>query len=296
MQIGILLALCVQGVKSPLVCPSRYVMISLIVKNVVIMKSRKNAEAAKKRVVQSGQRTCSTCGQMIDGEILSTNNQDYHPSCFLCSHCGVSIVSLGTMQYAIKDDKPVCPKCVEKMQAKVAPSKIVGVAPANACERCHQQISGGFVMAEGHKYHSGCFVCENCKGELQEGYTKKDNKIICVACASASQKQSSTTTSTFKSGGSKLGGIQFNHSAGKAQPVADPVSLGVSANNSALKSKGATPSYVPTPASAMPGTVEPVQTPATLAAEGSVPKFCGSCGSKVVNQTAKFCAECGCKF
>jgi len=92
------------------------------------------------------------------------------------------------------------------------------------------------------------------------------------------------------------GGIQFNH-AGKTQPASDPVSLGVSANNSALKSKGTTPSYVPSPSAPMPGSVEPVATPATMAnAGGAAPKFCGSCGCKVVNTTSKFCAECGCKF
>jgi len=231
-------------------------------------ETRIEAQRAENKA-SADSKICNECGKSVEGEILSTNNRFYHPDCFRCGGCGVSIVSLGTMSYAIKDDKPLCGKCVEKANAKVS-GKIVGVStPAGACEGCGKPVAGAYVMAEGHKYHQGCFVCSQCKGDLAGGYARKDDKPVCGTCVQSMQKSSGTTT-TYKSGGSKL--------APSSQ------ALGAAANNSALKSKVPMPAPPPMPAS---------ETVAALTTTSSA-KFCGVCGTKATG--GKFCGNCGAKM
>jgi len=50
------------------------------------------------------------------------------------------------------------------------------------CGKCNQTLGIQRFSAEGKKYHKECFICEQCKSSLENGFKEKDGQLLCEKC------------------------------------------------------------------------------------------------------------------
>jgi len=120
-----------------------------------------------KKCYQSALSNCFKCGQQItQGRIVKALGHDYHPDCFVCTSCNIS---LDGKQFASdKEQNPhnTQPYCIDCYGEKFSPR----------CFRCEKPIVGAnqsvsrIIVGES-EYHSECFVCYQsmCNVGLKDG-------------------------------------------------------------------------------------------------------------------------------
>ncbi|XP_073252671.1 testin-like isoform X2 [Porites lutea] len=115
---------------------------------------------------------CAGCEELIYvGEYSQAMDQNWHPGHLCCFYCDES---LSAQKFVTVDKNPACVKCYDKNFA-------------NNCENCKKPIGPGAkdVDVRGRHWHEECFVCSqpDCeKPLLNQGFTFKDDKLICHPC------------------------------------------------------------------------------------------------------------------
>lgn len=103
--------------------------------------------------------TCAGCGKEVSTRILTALDKTWHPDCFKCAGCGTPFsTSSGGGSFLIKDDKPYCNSCVDKM---------MGV-----CASCNGKLTGQVLTALDKQWHPACFVCTGCRKPFTGGKFK----------------------------------------------------------------------------------------------------------------------------
>jgi len=110
--------------------------------------------------------TCFKCHQRIKGDCLLAINKQYHPECFVCTHC--KKVFANTSFY-LEDGLPYC----ERDWNELFTTK---------CVACNHPIEAGdrWVEALNNSFHSQCFKCTMCGRTLEgQSFYAKGGRPYC---------------------------------------------------------------------------------------------------------------------
>ena len=115
--------------------------------------------------------TCHSCRRPILSKSIEYNQQSFHPECFTCKKCGLSLSGVSFMKD--KQDNPTCVTCFNKT--------------APRCYKCAQLFASGIsykVLGENMFYHQECFVCSGpCRKPISGQYIKtKNGSYMCKQC------------------------------------------------------------------------------------------------------------------
>eukprot|EP00042_Codosiga_hollandica_P022683 m.85659 g.85659 ORF g.85659 m.85659 type:complete len:669 (+) comp50886_c0_seq1:53-2059(+) len=110
---------------------------------------------------------CAKCKKLCDGETLMVGGLHYHPTCLVCTQCGIVLGGA----FCQHNDTFYC---VNDYKALFLPK----------CQACQQPLEGEIVSGEGKQYHVGCFVCSSCKKSIGPGnpYVVRGDKRVCSTC------------------------------------------------------------------------------------------------------------------
>ncbi len=111
---------------------------------------------------------CLTCRDPIVGKVTSFTQKElksnFHPGCFLCSHCKASMEGKA---FYIHEDKYLDQECYHKV--------ILG-----NCDACQKSFTDATIIkASGKQYHPDCFTCNTCSKVLTGSYIEKDGVFFC---------------------------------------------------------------------------------------------------------------------
>ncbi|XP_031566134.1 testin-like [Actinia tenebrosa] len=119
---------------------------------------------------ESQKPRCAGCEELIYvGEYSQAIEKNWHPGHLCCSFCDES---LSNQKFVTVEGRPSCFKCYD-------------LNFANTCESCKEPIGPGSkdVDVRNKHWHEDCFKCSQCNKQLlSEGFTFKDEKLICHAC------------------------------------------------------------------------------------------------------------------
>jgi len=216
--------------------------------------------------MSSGAR-CAGCSKLIQGTTLQALNKDWHPECFVCSKCGISIHSQETTAFSTKGDNIYCLSCAHLAKTTTSEAKAPGV-PYWTCVGCQKKGDSKYLVVDGSKYHPGCFKCFHCETVLSGSFMRVEGKPSCASCGDRLVKKPAPVV-VGKTPGKMVQGIRFDHVNQKAYKVTGASTLG---NNSGGGSSS----------------------PAAGGVEGGA-KFCTACGTER-SPGGKFCSKCGDKF
>ncbi|XP_064639902.1 PDZ and LIM domain protein 7-like isoform X8 [Lineus longissimus] len=109
---------------------------------------------------------CKKCNQAIIGDCVHAMNSEYHPHCFVCTHCRQPI---GNSGFHMEDGQPFCERdWMQMFQTK--------------CAACDFPVEPGdhWVEAMGANYHADCFCCAVCRKPLEgQTFYAKDGRAYC---------------------------------------------------------------------------------------------------------------------
>ncbi|KAM6963563.1 actin-binding LIM protein 1-like isoform 8-T8 [Tautogolabrus adspersus] len=116
---------------------------------------------------------CSSCGEFVEGEVVTVLGKTYHPSCFVCTHCKQRFPAGDCVTFSGKDC--LCQRCIRPMSPP--PNKVS--YPSN-CSGCGRDIKNGqALLAMAGHWHLGCFKCKICNKVLSGEYISKDGVPYC---------------------------------------------------------------------------------------------------------------------
>jgi len=125
--------------------------------------------------------------------------QKWHPDCFTCCSCK-EIVKEST--FAVREGKPLCGNCVSKEFGSAAKGGAGGISSL-VCEVCNKPIGLKYIKIEDKPLHPECFVCQNCKKNLTDGYAQVGSKKLCGECANAEARANRLGQSSGLASGSQ---------------------------------------------------------------------------------------------
>lgn len=110
---------------------------------------------------------CYACGKALAGSLLTAMGHKFHKECFVCTKCKQSLQG---QQFFEKDGKPLC----EKDYGSYRPD----------CAKCNKKISPGekVLQAMEREWHTECFKCDKCNGDVGSSFYVKNNMPICEKC------------------------------------------------------------------------------------------------------------------
>ncbi|KAI4903460.1 hypothetical protein NFI96_012235 [Prochilodus magdalenae] len=124
---------------------------------------------------------CNSCGEFVEGEVVTALGKTYHPACFVCTICKRPFPAGDRVTFNGKDC--LCQYCAEPMSP--GPTKdITGPSSEDGapycekdyqihfgvkCEACHQFITGKVLEAGDKHYHPSCARCSRCNQMFTEG-------------------------------------------------------------------------------------------------------------------------------
>ncbi|XP_044753539.1 leupaxin-like isoform X2 [Coccinella septempunctata] len=117
---------------------------------------------------------CSKCNEHILTEAVEAFNKFWHVNCFTCTTCQKPIKP---PLYFVKDGKPYC---IEDYEKNFAPK----------CKGCGEYIFEDHLKVLGGMWHFTCFVCKDCKKQIEKKYFLIDNKPVCEACIDSNKDKS----------------------------------------------------------------------------------------------------------
>jgi len=111
---------------------------------------------------------CSACGKALTGSVLTAMGKKFHKDCFVCTECKQSLQG---QQFYEKNGKPFCQKDFESLRGAV-------------CAKCNKTIGAGqkVLQAMDKEWHTDCFKCDKCKGDVGSSFYVKNNMPICEKC------------------------------------------------------------------------------------------------------------------
>uniref|UniRef100_UPI0037E98140 actin-binding LIM protein 1-like n=1 Tax=Semicossyphus pulcher TaxID=241346 RepID=UPI0037E98140 len=116
---------------------------------------------------------CSSCGEFVEGEVVTVLGKTYHPSCFVCTNCKQRFPAGDCVTFSGKDC--LCQRCIRPMSP--TPNNVS--YPSN-CSGCGRDIKNGqALLAMAGQWHLGCFKCKICRKVLSGEYISKDGFPYC---------------------------------------------------------------------------------------------------------------------
>ncbi|KAK7206846.1 hypothetical protein BZA70DRAFT_275190 [Myxozyma melibiosi] len=115
---------------------------------------------------------CAGCGGelALSKVVLKALGEKYHPDCFQCAHCGLSLEHAAFFPH---EGKVYCHLDYHEMFSP-------------RCDHCHTPIEGEVVNAMGKTYHFGHFFCAGCSEPFSmmpsASYHARDNHAWCHDC------------------------------------------------------------------------------------------------------------------
>ncbi|XP_067931001.1 leupaxin-like [Watersipora subatra] len=110
---------------------------------------------------------CGGCEQPIIEDFISTLNTHWHPQCFRCKECGVTLAGGSFFEHE------GLPFCETHYYAK----------RGSLCAGCQKPITGRCITAMFRKFHPEHFTCAFCLKQLNKGTFKEQNdKPYCHPC------------------------------------------------------------------------------------------------------------------
>ncbi|XP_063280809.1 four and a half LIM domains protein 1-like isoform X1 [Prinia subflava] len=112
---------------------------------------------------------CKGCFKPIiaGDQNVEYNKMVWHKDCFTCSQCKQVI---GSGSFFPKGDEFYCVSCHEHKFAKT-------------CAKCKNPIAAGGLIYQEQPWHSECFICSNCKKQLDgKRFTAVEDQFYCVEC------------------------------------------------------------------------------------------------------------------
>ncbi|VDN01970.1 unnamed protein product [Thelazia callipaeda] len=109
---------------------------------------------------------CAKCKQPITADCLNALQQQWHPHCFVCTHCHNAF---GNSAFFLEQGQPYC----EADWNALFTTK---------CVSCHYPIEAGdrWVEALGAAFHSNCFNCTSCNVNLEgENFYARNGAPYC---------------------------------------------------------------------------------------------------------------------
>ncbi|XP_053476395.1 actin-binding LIM protein 1a [Ictalurus furcatus] len=117
---------------------------------------------------------CNTCGEFVEGEVVTALGKTYHPACFVCTVCKRPFPAGDRVTFNGKDC--LCQYCAEPMS--LVPSK--HITGPGTCAGCGRDIKNGqALLALDRQWHLGCFKCKACDKVLTGEYISKDGAPYC---------------------------------------------------------------------------------------------------------------------
>uniref|UniRef100_W5K6Q1 Actin binding LIM protein 1a n=1 Tax=Astyanax mexicanus TaxID=7994 RepID=W5K6Q1_ASTMX len=124
---------------------------------------------------------CNSCGEFVEGEVVTALGKTYHPACFVCTICKRPFPAGDRVTFNGKDC--LCQYCAEPMSpgpAKVPINIYVVPNNNNSCAGCGRDIKNGqALLALERQWHLGCFKCKACGKVLTGEYISKDGAPYC---------------------------------------------------------------------------------------------------------------------
>ncbi|KAM8837778.1 actin-binding LIM protein 1-like isoform 4-T4 [Spinachia spinachia] len=116
---------------------------------------------------------CSSCGDFVEGAVVTVLGKTYHPACFVCCVCKEPFPAGDCVTFSGKDC--LCQRCVPPPSP--TPN---GVSCSGNCSGCGRDIKNGqALVALGGQWHLGCFKCKACRRMLSGEYISKDGFPYC---------------------------------------------------------------------------------------------------------------------
>ncbi|XP_030610633.1 actin-binding LIM protein 1-like [Archocentrus centrarchus] len=116
---------------------------------------------------------CNSCGEFVEGEVVTVLGKTYHPACFACAICKQPFTAGDCVTFSGKDC--LCQRCMKP----VSPAPDATSYSSN-CAGCGRDIKNGqALLALGGQWHLGCFKCKTCRKVLSGEYISKDGVPYC---------------------------------------------------------------------------------------------------------------------
>jgi len=132
---------------------------------------------------------CGICKKAVSGTMLKMGGQVFHPDCFKCAECRVSLQG----GVCVREGKHLCEKCASSGgQVKVT----------STCAKCRKEMEAGSAgnVVAGDWFCQDCFTCAKCSSALNVDRFVLDPELrkageyacICQDCAGAAAPAKST--------------------------------------------------------------------------------------------------------
>ncbi|XP_066534547.1 actin-binding LIM protein 1a isoform X4 [Hoplias malabaricus] len=117
---------------------------------------------------------CNSCGEFVEGEVVTALGKTYHPACFVCTICKRPFPAGDRVTFNGKDC--LCQYCAEPM----SPGPTKNISGPSTCAGCGRDIKNGqALLALDRQWHLGCFKCKSCGKVLTGEYISKDGAPYC---------------------------------------------------------------------------------------------------------------------
>lgn len=123
---------------------------------------------------------CASCGDYVEGEVVTALGKTYHQKCFTCARCRQPFPSGDKVTYNGKE--VLCQKCVQIPIRDATPktSPTTTSPSPNECAGCREDLKEGQVLVALDKsWHIWCFKCHSCGTVLHGEYMGKDGIPYC---------------------------------------------------------------------------------------------------------------------
>nr|XP_025046453.1 actin-binding LIM protein 1 isoform X24 [Pelodiscus sinensis] len=116
---------------------------------------------------------CNSCGEFVEGEVVTALGKTYHPNCFACTVCKRPFPPGDRVTFNGRDC--LCQMCAQPMST--SPKEI---SSSSNCAGCGRDIKNGqALLALDKQWHLGCFKCKACGKVLTGEYISKDGSPYC---------------------------------------------------------------------------------------------------------------------
>ncbi|KAK9530519.1 hypothetical protein VZT92_012015 [Zoarces viviparus] len=116
---------------------------------------------------------CNSCGEFVEGAVVTVLGKTYHPACFVCTVCKRPFPAGDCVTFSGKDC--LCQRCIRPL----SPTPNDTSCSSN-CSGCGRDIKNGqALLALGRQWHLGCFKCKACRRVLSGEYISKDGVPYC---------------------------------------------------------------------------------------------------------------------
>eukprot|EP00118_Oscarella_pearsei_P006236 m.28320 g.28320 ORF g.28320 m.28320 type:complete len:507 (+) comp30679_c0_seq2:93-1613(+) len=114
--------------------------------------------------------SCHSCGEYVEGDVVSAAGKTYHRMCFACGKCKTPFSE--DEQVIFDGNTCVCQKCSKPLRSPTPTGK--------ACGGCDEDIDSEKVLiALDKSWHIWCFKCHHCNCLLAGEYMGKDGLPYC---------------------------------------------------------------------------------------------------------------------